>query len=138
MAETKGRKEHTFFFKAREIAASAGNEAEYHRQRIAYWQGEQDAAVEIVKKTMGVKLEKQSMTGGYQTVVSVDPGDPKAYYRMQTAERKVQSHREAAERYETDQRLYFTQVTDEGGGREYELTTEDVHYFNLGKKPHED
>jgi hypothetical protein len=127
------RSDHEFEFPAVKIAEAAKAEAGYHEQRRDYWQGEYDAAVEIVEKTCGAKVEKQAITGGYTVSVVVDYGDPAAYQRMTQAFRKWQSHLEEAERFRTDARLYGTQ-----NGRVYELSTEDVHYFRLGSGPRED
>lgn len=70
------------------------------------------------------------MTGGKRADVVVDHGDPSAYKRMQEAFEKIGNHREAAERYETDARIYETQRD-----RTYELSADDVHYFRLAGEP---
>jgi hypothetical protein len=121
------RSEHTFEFAATTITEAAGNEADYHEARALYWQDELETAIARVRETAGVKIEEQAMTGGYRPVVSVDYGDSAAYLRMQDAFAKAQTHREDAERYRTDQRVYGSQ-----NGRVYELDSDDVHHFRLG------
>lgn len=127
------RKEHTFLFSATDICKAARDEAEYHEARIAYWEEEYDKAVAIVEKTAGARVDKRPITGGYQVDVVVDYGDPAAYRRMQQSFSKIQSHREDAEQFRTDERVYGSQ-----DGRQYELDTEDVHHFRLGGEPRED
>jgi hypothetical protein len=80
-----------------------------------------------------VKLTRQMVTGGYRTEVVVNPGDVRAYRRMQEAERKIQTHQEIQARLETDARVYATQDT-----KTFRLTVEDVQWFNLGDRPHDE
>jgi hypothetical protein len=127
------RSEHAFQFKASEIAAAAGAEANYHETRTVYWQLEMDSAYKRVEATIGARIQQQPITGGWRADVVVDYGDPAASRRLNEAGNKVQRHREAAERFRTDERLYGTQAD-----RVYELSTEDVHYFRLGGGPRED
>lgn len=127
------RDEHTFQFTAERIAAAAAEEGAYHRTRLACWQDELRTATDRVQETASIKIEEQPITGGFRPVVSVDYGDPAAHARMQDAYGKVQSHREAAERFETDATVYGTQQ-----GRVYELATDDVHYYRLGGGNRED
>lgn len=122
----RGRAGHLFVFTADRIAEACEAEAKYHRERLAYWQAEQDTATEIVTGTCSAKVAKRPHTGGYAVDVVVDYGDPAAYRRMQEAAQKVQAHLGQAERFETERDVYATQ------DGEYELTQEDVHYFRLG------
>jgi hypothetical protein len=122
----RGRAGHLFTFPAARIAEACEAEAKYHLVRLAYWQGEQDAATEIVTETCSAKVAKREHTGGYTVDVVVNYGDPAAYQRMQESARKVQTHRDLAERFETERDVYATQDGT------YELTQEDVHYFRLG------
>jgi hypothetical protein len=126
------RHEHTFQFKASEISGAATREENYHRERQAYWEEELRGAMDRVRETSGVKIEEQVVTGGSRPVVSVDYGDHAAYIRMQDAWVKAHSHREAAERFETDAKVYMTQDV-----RTYELSTDDVHHYRLGGGPRE-
>ncbi len=127
------RADHLFTFHADEIADAARGEAKYHEDRLAYWKGEYEVAATRVEETIGAKIDRQQVTGGERVVVVVDYGDPAAYKRLQEAWEKSADHREAAERFRTDERLYGTQ-----SNRVYELTTEDVHYYRLGGGPRED
>ena len=127
------REKHLFHFTAGKIAVAAHQEAEYHEGRLTYWQGEYDKAVVVVERTIGAKVEKQPITGGYTVAVVVNYGDPAAFRRMQDAFAKIASHRAAAERFRSDYALYGSQ-----DNRSYELDAEDVHHFRLGGEPREE
>ena len=124
------RADHLFQFRAMEIAAAARAEASYHREREAYWRGEFDAAVQVVEETIGARVERQAITGGYAVDVVIDRGDPAAYSRMQRSFSKAQHHAGQAELYESDAAVYGSQ-----GVRAYELTLADVQYFRLELSP---
>jgi hypothetical protein len=121
------RSEHEFQFKASEIAEAARAEAEYHEDRLEYWGAEFDASFERVEATIGATIKKQHVTGGERFDVAVDYGDPAAYRRMIEAQAKIDRHRDAAEQFRTDEKVYGTQ-----GERVYELSVADVHYYRLG------
>lgn len=123
------RDKHEFQFTADWIAKAAFGEAEYHRDRESYWKAEYASAVSRVKETAGVEVRTFPVTGGERADVVVNYGDPAAYKRMGEAFDKQQQHRVAAERYETEGRIYGTQ-----GQRTYELSPDDVHYFRLGNE----
>jgi hypothetical protein len=127
------RQEHSFQFKATQIAVAAKAEAEYHEQRIAYWQAEFEKAYARVEATIGAKIERQQVTGGWQSIITVNHGDPAAALRLSQSERKIQDHQKAAERLRSDQQLYETQ-----GERAYDLDTDDVHHYRLGGGPRDD
>jgi hypothetical protein len=127
------RDEHTFQFKAIEIAEAAEKQAVYHEKRLKYWEKEYDSAVRIVNNTIGAKLVKHRMTGGYRVEVAVNYGDPTAYSRLQEAFRKIETHREFAERYRSDRQVYSTQ-----GERFYELALDDVQYYHLDRREQEE
>jgi len=118
--------EHTFEFQSYTIADAAQREAEYHERRASYWQMEYDDAVGIVESTIGAKVAKHAITGGYTVEVVIDYGDPDAYHQMQRAFKKLHDHKEAARELRSKEELYRTQVS-----RTYELDSADVHYFNL-------
>ena len=118
--------EHTFQFKAFAIADAAEREADYHERRVEFWQYEYDDAVKIVEETIGAKVAKHPITGGYTVEVVVDYGDPAAYQQMQRSFRKIQEHKEAARELRSKEQLYRSQRE-----RVYELDSADVHYFNL-------
>jgi hypothetical protein len=128
-----GRAEHTFQFPAEQIEEAASNEAAYHEKRLAYWTEEYETAIKTVEETIGATVKRQPITGGESVEVVIDYGDPSAYRRMQQSFRKMAQHREDAERFRTDQRLYGTQ-----NSRAYELSTDDVHHFRLGGEARED
>lgn len=127
------RSEHTFQFPASEIEAAASNEAAYHEARLAHWQERADTALSTVKKTIGAKVVERQVTGGAQADVVVDYGDPAAWREYQTSMAAIQRHRDDAERYRSDQRVYGTQ-----GDRVYELDTDDVHHYRLNGAKRED
>lgn len=126
------RTDHLFQFKADAIAAAAGNEAQYHEQRVVHWQDRADEALEIVKASVRAKVTETEHTGGKSAAVVVEYGDPEAWREYQTAYSKVQSHTAAADRYRTDERLYGTQ-----GDHAYKLDSDDVHHFRLGGQERE-
>lgn len=126
------RAKHLFEFKATDIAKAAREESRYHTERLLFWQKELAEATEIVEKTAKVTVKRQEHTGGWSPVVAVDYGDPAAYQRMQQAAQKIQSHRAAADRFESDGTLYGTQ-----GDRYYELDAEDVAHFRLNGRERE-
>ena len=127
------RNEHTFQFKANEIAEAAMKQAIYHEQRLNYWKKEYDSAVRIVEKTIGAKLVKHRLTRGYRIDVVVNYGDPSAYSRLQEAFTKIGTHSESAEQFRSDQQVYKTQ-----GGRLYELALDDVQYYHLDGRVQEE
>src|SRR5664280_1723375 len=109
------REEHTFQFKAKQIAEAAEKQAVYHEKRLKSWKKEYDSAVVIVEKTIGAKLIRQQLTHGYRIDVVVNYGDPSAYERTKEAFEKMESHRESAEGFRSDHQVYATQ-----GDRTYE------------------
>lgn len=128
------RNSHKFQFSASAIARAATAEAEYHEGRVEHWRRRYEKAAERVRLTVGAKVSETEATGGVKHLsVSVDYGDPEAWAEASTAHRKMQEHRNAADRYRTDERVYGTQ-----GDRAYDLDTEDVHHFRLGGQPRED
>ena len=127
------RNEHTFQFKAIEIAEAAEKQAVHHEQRLKYWEKEYDGAVRIVQNTIGAKLVKQRLTRGYRVEVVVNYGDPSAYSRLQEAFRKIETHRESAEQFRSDQQVYKTQ-----GERLYQLALDDVQYYHLDGRVQEE
>lgn len=127
------REKHLFQFKAGEIAAAAKAEAEYHRKRAAYWQAEQASALERLKASAKIIVKEQHVTGGVRPDVTLDFGDLSAQSRMYEAFNKWHQHRDAADKFEMDAKVYGTQ-----GERVYEMETADVHHFRLGGGPHEE
>ena len=120
------RSEHTFQFNAEAIAAAARAEAEYHEERAKFWEEEQRKAEEEVLANAKVVVRRMPVTMGERIDVSVDYGNPAAYTRLQESFVKLVKHREAAERFRSDQQVYATQ-----DDRMYELDTDDVHHFRL-------
>ena len=120
------RNEHTFQFKANEIAEAAMKQAIYHEKRLAYWEIEYDDNVDIVRRTIGAEIVKRQLTRGYRIDVVVNYGNPSAYSRLQEAFEKIGTHRESAEQFRSDQQVYSTQ-----GDRIYEIDLNDVQYYHL-------
>lgn len=121
------RDEHTFEFQASEIAQAAKAEADYHESRVDHWEERAATALVTVKSTIGAKVEEHPVTSGPpQVQIVVDYGDSAAWREYTLAHQKANQHREAADRYRTDERVYGTQQ------RPYELDTNDVHHFRLG------
>jgi hypothetical protein len=122
------RDKHVFRFTAGQIAAAAKAEAQYHRDRIAFYQGEYAGAVSRLKDTARVEFREFEVTGGKRTDLVVNYGDPAAYNRMQEAYGKMTEHRRAAEMLESDAMLYATQPPV----HMYDLDVSDVAYYRLG------
>lgn len=122
------RTRHKFTFEAEEIARSARDEADYHRDRLAHWTQRAEQALTRVRETIGAKVVTHAVTGGDEMAsIDVDYGDRSAWDEYQLAVVKTRAHRQAADRYETEARIYGTQVE-----RTYELDTDDVDHFRLG------
>ena len=128
------RDKHTFNFYAEEIEKAATAEAKYHRERAEHWKQQQAEATARVKATATIKIEEVGVTNGSRLHVGVEYGDKAAYQLLDLAYQKVQAHIAAAERFETDARVYGSQDATSV----YELDTADVHYFRLGGQPRED
>lgn len=122
------RGKHLFHFSARDVSRSAGIEADYHESRVAHWTERRDRALEVVKATISAKVVEHEVTNGTRASVEVDYGDRGAWDEYTLAFGKVDAHRQAAERYRTDEQVYGSQ-----GERSYELDAEDVHHFRLGQ-----
>lgn len=141
------RREHTFQFRASQIAAAAKAEAEYHRKRERYWRDEFCRSLQIVKDTAAIKVEEVPVTGGVRVELRIDYGDMAALLRMNEAQAKIQLHVSDAERFETDAILYGTQskvsrqsmtvmgTTPVTEDRLYELSAADVHHYRLASQP---
>jgi hypothetical protein len=127
------RASHKFQFNANIIAEAAEAEAAYHDERVVYWEDRLRVALATVKATIGAKVVESEVTGGKRADVIVDYGDPEAWREYQLAYGKVRTHKEAADRYLTDARLYGTQSV-----QTYELDSDDVHHFRLGGQERED
>jgi hypothetical protein len=127
------RNEHTFQFNAIEIAEAAKKQAVYHEERLVFWEKEYDDAVVIVENTIGAKLVKRQLTRGYRIDVVVNYGDPSAYSRLQEAFEKIETHRQSAEQFRSDQQVYSTQ-----GDRIYEIDLDDVQYYHLDGRVQEE
>jgi hypothetical protein len=127
------RMEHTFQFKASEIAAAAKAEADYHEDRAAHWQIEYDHNIGTVEATIGAKVTRRAVTMGEKLDVVVDYGDPEAWAQVRRANQKMRQHREEAEQFLADHYLYATQ-----GDRVYDLDTADVHHYRLGGGPRDE
>jgi hypothetical protein len=128
------RDKHTFQFSAGQIAEAAKDEAAYHSDRVSYWKGVLERCIDRVKDTAEIQFEEVDVTGGKRLQVSVKYGDQLAYQKMSLAYGKIDSHRAAAERFETDARVYGSQSAD----RVYDLDTADVHYYRLGGNPRDE
>lgn len=126
------RNTHKFEFSAVAIATAATAEAEYHEARLVHWQQRAHTAIEKVRQQASIKLIEQEVTNGKRYGLHIDHGDPEAWSDYLLAADKVESHRQAAERFRVDERVYGTQ-----GERPYLLDTDDVHFYRLGDQERE-
>lgn len=127
------RSEHTFQFKAVDVADAAALMTMYHKRRIEYWQKEYEVSIKRVRDTASVKIEEFPVTGGKRVDVVVNHGDPTAYRRMHESFDKIQGHQKSLAAYESDEFVYRTQ-----GERVYELDPADVLHYRLdGSQPDE-
>lgn len=120
------RSKHTFQFDAHQIANAAQKRAEYHEGRLEHWTQRRDKALERVKETVSAKVIEQDQTNGKLVNVVVEYGDPEAWGDYQLAWSKANSHKQNAERYRSDERVYRSQRM-----RNYELDADDVYHFHL-------
>jgi hypothetical protein len=120
------RTKHLFRFPAAKIAAAAAGEANYHDERLSYWQEELEKATVTVERTASVSVKRLDHSNGWSPQVIVDYGDQTAYRRMQEAGSKIQTHIVARDRFKSDAQLYSTQ-----GDRAYDLDAEDVSHFRF-------
>jgi hypothetical protein len=120
---------HTFQFSAHAIAEAAQRMADYHSQRLAYWEEEYQKSLHDAMNSAKVTYTVNPHTGGHHTEITAlyDLG---AGRRMREAEDKVAAHFAAREKYKVDAALYETQHMTM-----YELGVDDVHYFHLAGEP---
>lgn len=130
------RSEHLFQFTASQIRDAARAEAEYHEEREEFWGDVHERAAATVLETSSVELRRSPQTGGDRIDVVVDYGDPAAYKALQESFAKRERHREAADRFRTDAKIYGSQTGLVS--RFFELDADDVHHFRLGGEPRED
>ena len=123
------RNEHQFQFSGAAIAKAASAEYEYHRQRLSYWQGEQEVAAKRARAA-GIEVREYDVTGGKQVNVVIDP---EVMARLNTCASKMNAHRSAADRFQIEAACYATQ-----GERMYELHPDDVVYFRLAGGPRDE
>ena len=123
------RHEHTFQFTGRQISEAADDERAYHMMRVDYWRAEQDNAIEKARAS-GVDVREYDVTGGKQVNVVVDP---EIVSRLSTCANKINTHGQAADRFQIEADAYATQPD-----RAYECHPDDVVYFRLCGGPRED
>jgi hypothetical protein len=123
------RNEHTFQFTGDQIAKAAKAECDYHKERLVYWQQEQEKAIGEAKKA-GVEIKEYDVTGGKQVNVVIDTS---VQMRLSTCAAKIASHRQVADRLQIEAAAYATQPA-----RAYELHPDDVVYFRLAGGARED
>lgn len=123
------RNEHLFQFTGEAISKAAKEEYDYHKLRLDYWKIEQEKAIEAAK-TAGFNVREYEVTGGKQVNVVVDP---EVVARLNIVASKINSHRQAADRFQIESATYATQPT-----RTYELQPDDVMYFRLAGGPRDE
>jgi hypothetical protein len=123
------RNEHLFQFSGKQISDAAQAEHDYHRERVAFWQIEQDRAAERARAA-GVDVREYAVTGGKRVQMVVDPD---IQTRLNEAGSKIDSHRAASDKFKIEADCYGTQPD-----RSYELHPDDVIYFRLAGGPRED
>lgn len=125
------RIDHTFEFKAGDIAAAARERVNHHRERLLYWEAELDRSIATVKETASIVVREFDVTGGKRVDLAIDFGDGAARRRMEEAQRKIEQHRADAERFEAEALLYGSQDR----ARRYELDADDVRALRLLEPP---
>ena len=123
------RNEHTFQFTGKQIADAAKAECSYHRERLTYWQVQQETAITDAK-TAGVTVQEIAVTGGKRVQMYADQ---RIQERLSIAGSKIDAHRVAADRFQIEAAAYATQAD-----RAYELHPDDIVYFRLAGGQRED
>jgi hypothetical protein len=116
------RSEHTFQFLGKQIGVAAQTEADYHRDRVEWWKSEQDKAIEKAKAA-GVEIREMDVTGGKRVDVVLDPS---VQSRLSECASKINSHRQAHDRFQIEAAAYASQPD-----RAYELHPDDIVYFRI-------
>lgn len=121
---------HLFQFTGRQIADACTAEVAYRKERIAYWQSQQDEVLDKVKHmdtsaTIEVKEWEHSSGREIQIIaVLTEIQDMNAV--LSRASTKLNEHRKAVIEFELKGAAYATQPS-----RAYELDPSDVAYFKL-------
>lgn len=116
------RNGHEFQFNGKQIADAATVERDYHRERLAWWQAEQEKATALAKEK-GVETREYDVTGGKRVDIILDPN---VQTRLTECSNKIYAHRMAADRFQIEAAAYGTQTE-----RVYQLDPDDVIYFRL-------
>jgi hypothetical protein len=125
------RGEHTFQFSGKQIADAAKAEHDYHAERLAWWRSQEEEAVKDAEAA-GVQVRQQAVTGGRRVVMVVDV---QIQDRLNLCGQKIDSHRNAADRFQIEAAAYGTHGNST---RTYELHPDDVLYFRLAGGARED
>ncbi len=123
------RNEHLFQFTGKQISDAAGAECIYHKDRTVWWKREQETAIAAAKST-GVEVREFDITGGKNVQIVLDAT---LNSRLTECANKINSHRNAADKFQIEAACYGTQAE-----RSYELHPDDVIYFRLAGGPRED
>ena len=123
------RDKHEFQFTGKQISEAADREAQYHRNRLQFWDQEKNVAVEAIKGA-GLQVRQYEVTGGMTTQVVFDPT---LQARLSQCESKIIIHKRAKDEYQIHAACYGTQPD-----RSYELNPDDVIYFRLAGGARED
>lgn len=116
------RQTHRFRYLGQQIAEACVAEAEYHDDRIRWWEDERNVAIAACKSA-GFTVKEYDITGGKRTEMVVDPTLQR---RVDEAISKIAKHQAARDRFRIEAGAYGVQPS-----REYELDPDDVVYFRL-------
>lgn len=127
--------EHLFQFTGQAIADAALAERGYHKERLEYWRGEQEAQIAKAKDLKAIiRVDEQQVTGGKRVVIVADiAGVNEINWRLAECGNKIDLHRNKADEYSLKGAAYSTQPS-----RSYELDPSDVQYFRLAGGPRTD
>jgi hypothetical protein len=129
---------HLFQFTGQQVADACAAEVAYRKERIAFWEAEQEKQVERAKSdpavTATVKVREWQHTSGKGYEVYADlVGVQDVNARLRLCGEKLYAHNLAVEQYELKGAAYGTQPT-----RSYEFDPSDVAYFKLNGAKHTD
>lgn len=116
------RNDWTFNYPASEVATGAREKYAHHRERIAWWLDQQEAA-ERELRSKGVEFRDRDVTGGKRVEAVIDP---ELSRRLEECRQKVAHHERLADEYGA-----YLAVCEANFAVMLELSVSDVRWFGL-------
>lgn len=124
--QPKGRTAFAFPYSGAKLMEASAKQAEYHRQREAFYQSENDR-LEVEIREKGLTLREQQVTGGPRFTADLDR---EAGEQLALARQKRDGHAQSARTFEAYVGAFSTQQ-----GQQFFLTIGDVDWFALHRDP---